>query len=438
MTRTSQSKSFKVFNRNFTIMVIGQIISLFGNAILRFALSIAVLDMTGSAAAFASISALSMIPTVLLSPLGGVLADRVSRKGIMTVLDFVTSAILAAFVLTFQSVPSVAIIAVMMVLLSIIQSFYQPSVQASIPTLVAGDGLMTANGVVAQVNALANLLGPILGGLLYGIFGLFPVLTVSVFCFFCSAVMECFLHIPFVKQEKRGGAVRTVVSDFSDSIRFLSKNNKGLMHLLLLVAGINLFLSAMIMVGLPYLVKIFLGLSSQMYGLAEGALGIGSILGGLLAGKVAKKLKFSSSHILLLISGAMALPLGMASLTNQWPWASFLVILISVAAMMCCATLFTVYAQTVLQRLTPPAMLGKVFSVVTVISMCAFPIGQGLYGVLFDWAKSYSFAVVLFAGSASVILAMLSRSVIKMIDNGSELQMEHDELEESKTLGIDF
>lgn len=420
MATTFDTKPKKVFTRDFSLMVIGQIISLFGNAILRFALSIAVLDITGSAAAFATISAFSMIPTILLSPLGGVLADRVSRKGIMAALDFVTAAMLLTFTLIFQSSSSVVAIGLLMILLSIIQSFYQPSVQASIPSLVKQEGLMTANGVVAQVNALANLLGPILGGLLYGVFGLFPVLVVSIFCFFASAVMECFLHIPFIKQKRSDNTLHTILSDFSDSFHFLSKEHKGLIHLLFLVAGINLFLSAMIMVGLPYLIKIFLGLSSQMYGLAEGALGIGSILGGVLAGLVAKKLKFSASHILLIASGAMTLPLSAAVFTNQWPWISFVLILVSVAAMMCFAALFTIYAQTVLQKLTPTPLLGKVSSVVTVVSMCAFPLGQGFYGILFDWAKSYSFVVVLFAGIASIFLALLSKGFLRQIGEAEQ------------------
>ena len=68
-------KPKKLFHRNFSLMIIGQIISLFGNAILRFALSMYVLDLTGSAAAFGTILAVSMIPTVLLSPVGGIIAD---------------------------------------------------------------------------------------------------------------------------------------------------------------------------------------------------------------------------------------------------------------------------------------------------------------------------------------------------------------------------
>ena len=85
-------RSDRLFSRDFTLMILGQIISLFGNAILRFALSLYVLDTTGSAAAFGGILAVSMVPTILCSPLGGVLADRVPRQRIMWGLDFFTAA----------------------------------------------------------------------------------------------------------------------------------------------------------------------------------------------------------------------------------------------------------------------------------------------------------------------------------------------------------
>ena len=87
-------KPKKLFHRNFCLMIIGQIISLFGNAILRFALSMYVLDLTGSAAAFGTILAVSMIPTVLLSPVGGIIADRINRRNIMVALDFTTAGLI--------------------------------------------------------------------------------------------------------------------------------------------------------------------------------------------------------------------------------------------------------------------------------------------------------------------------------------------------------
>ena len=60
-------------------------------------------------------------------------------------------------------------------------------------------------------------------------------------------------------------------------------------------------------------------------------------------------MKFSNSHVLLLVTGIMTLPMGLSVITGQWPWASFGIILVSVTAMMCCTTLFSVYAQTILQ-----------------------------------------------------------------------------------------
>ena len=258
-------RSDRLFSRDFTLMILGQIISLFGNAILRFALSLYVLDTTGSAAAFGGILAVSMVPTILCSPLGGVLADRVPRQRIMWGLDFFTAALVLGYGLFFASRGTVLAVGVLMVLLAAIQALYQPSVQASIPALAAEERLPAANGVVAQVQALANLLGPILGGMLYGWVGLLPMVAVGGACFFCSAVMELFLRIPFQRRTLAGPPLAALWRDLRDAGRFLTREQPGLLRVLALVALLNLFLSALLVVGLPYLVKISLGLSSLHY-----------------------------------------------------------------------------------------------------------------------------------------------------------------------------
>ena len=66
----------RLWTRNFTLLILGQICSLIGNNTLKFALSMHVLEQTGSAAAFAGMLAAAMLPTILLSPFGGILADR--------------------------------------------------------------------------------------------------------------------------------------------------------------------------------------------------------------------------------------------------------------------------------------------------------------------------------------------------------------------------
>lgn len=413
MNQKEFSKKKPRFGRDFSLMVAGQIISLFGNVVLRFALSMTVLDLTGSAAAFATISALSMVPTILLSPLGGVLADRASRKWIMAVLDFLTAGLLLAFWAFSFSGIGMTPVAAAMVVLAVIQSFYQPSVQSSVPSLVAEEDLAQANGWVAQVNALANLLGPVLGGFLYGLLGLSPILTVSAACFFLSAVMECFLRIPYEKRAVTGGLFSTIGSDFSDSVRFMLQDRREIFQLLLVVAGINLFLSSMVTVGLPYLIKVFLGLSNQLYGLAEGAMGMGSICGGLLVGRVTKKLGVPRSYFLILGSSLASVPLGLAVLTDQYPMASYGVILAGVAMMLCFSTLVSVIGQTLIQKLTPPELLGKVMSTVTVLCMCAMPLGQALYGALFDGMGRLSFLLVFCSGGVCALLALVMKRILR-------------------------
>lgn len=78
----------KLFHRNFSLLIAGQASSLLGNGILDFAMSMYVLEKTGSAAVYAGFLTASMIPSILFSPLGGILADRGNKRNIMAGLDF--------------------------------------------------------------------------------------------------------------------------------------------------------------------------------------------------------------------------------------------------------------------------------------------------------------------------------------------------------------
>lgn len=422
-----KDKKDKLFKKDFSLMITGQIISLFGNTILRFALSMIVLDSTGSVAIFGTILALSMIPTILLSALGGILADRINKRSIMVALDFTTAICIVLFAIVFHSNNSIIAIAILMVVLSIIQAFYQPSVQSSIPLLVDETNLMVANGTVIQVNALANLLGPIVGGLLYGFLGIYPIVYASILCFFACAFMECFIYIPNLKHNHQMSILKTIQFDFKESIHFLLHQQKDLLKLLLLIAGINLFLSAMIIVGLPYLIKILLGLSNPLYGLAEGVMGIGSIMGGILAGLISKKIAFQQSYWFLIGSGIAILPIGIGVFLSSSPMLAYGLILLGILITMLLSTLFSIYGQTVIQKLTPPTMLGKISSVVTVICMCSLPIGQAIYGGIFDLAKSNSFFIVFAVSLISLLIGFTSKTIIQnmKLESISEKEKKH-------------
>lgn len=403
----------RLFQRDFTIMILGQIISLFGNAILRFSLSLYVLEVTGSAAVFGTILAVSMIPTVLLSPFGGVLADRLPKQKIMTILDFVTAGLIVFYDAVYGSAGNLAAVTIFMILLTLIQAFYQPSVQASIPLLASQEELMAANGIVMQVQALAGLLGPILAGMLYGIGGVKPILAASAVCFFLSAVMELFLRIPHEKREADGSPVRMALLDLKGAVTYLIRENTCLFKLLIVVAGINLFLSALFIIGLPYLVKIYLGMSAQAYGFAEAAMGMGSILGGLVSGLAGKKIPFKHSHYFLLGTPLLLIPVILILLFQTPGKMIYAVLLFSVMIGMGFAALFTIAAQTFIQKSTPVHMLGKVGAFVSTICVCALPIGQAMYGGLFELFSGSPWVVVLVGTVISMMLAYAAKRTLR-------------------------
>ena len=167
------------FSRDFTLVVIGQIISLFGNAVVRFALPLHLLNISQSPALYGLVSALAFLPLLIMSPLGGVIADRVNKRNIMVVLDFTTAGIILLFLLLSRQVNLVALILVTLILLFSISGLYQPSVQASMPFLVPEEKLVQANAMINTVSSLAGLLGPVLGGIFYSMKGIHVVLAIS-------------------------------------------------------------------------------------------------------------------------------------------------------------------------------------------------------------------------------------------------------------------
>ena len=184
-------------NKNFIIIVIGQIISLFGNAIQRFSMSLYLLEFTGSTAIFANILAISTIPYILFAPIAGMLSDRVNKKKIMVYLDFFCSFLIGGYaIILLNGRDHEVIVAIVMFMLSICFTLYGPAVTSSIPQIVEEDKLTSANGVINQVGSIVNFAGPILAGVLYGIVGIKAIVIINAISFFASAIMELFLDIP--------------------------------------------------------------------------------------------------------------------------------------------------------------------------------------------------------------------------------------------------
>ena len=407
----------KLFSRDFTLVVIGQIISLFGNAALRFALPLYLLNQTGSSALYGTVMACAFIPAILLSPVGGIIADRVNKRNVMVILDFFTAALILVFCFLMNGANLVVLLTVTLMILYGIAGAYQPSVQAAIPALVGAEQMMAANSVVNMISSLAALLGPVLGGIVYSAYGLMPVLWVCIVCFVLSAVMEIFIQIPFEKQALEGGILKMAKTDFTSSIRFIRTEKPVIGKTLLLIFGINLFLSAMITVALPYLVtEVFdleAALANRLYGFAEGALAAGGLSGGIGAGIFANRLEVRKAGNLVISCAASVFPIAASLILFSSGMINYIVITVCCFTIMVFSTVLTVQMMSFIQAETPQNLIGKVIAVIFTVSMCAQPLGNALYGVLFEICKGFEYAVILFSGAVSLVIAVRTRNIFK-------------------------
>lgn len=339
-------------NRNFVMVVVGQIISLFGNTVLRFVLPLYLLSETGSAALFGIVSACAFIPMIVLAPVGGIFADRVNKRNIMVILDFST-AILVLFILCLLGkLNVVALIFTALFILYGIQGAYQPAVQASIPALLSNEHIMQGNAVINLVSSFSGLIGPVIGGTLFGFFGITPILYVSLCCFLLSAAMELFIRIPFEKKEARGTIFSIGLADLKESFHYMNHDQPVIMQFSLAAAAINMILSALMIIGLPVIVT------------------------------------------------------------------QLLAILVSCFFMMFLATLFSIQIMSYLQMIVPEHLIGKVISCAMCIGMCATPVGQAIYGGLFEALKEKVYGLFF---TVTVIVVLLAFAMKKPFARMAEL-----------------
>ena len=409
-------KKEKLFTRNFTLLILGQVSSLTGNYTLKFALSMYVLEQTGSASIFAGMLSAALLPTVLLSPFGGILADRANRKHIMVALDALSGLSVLAAGLLLPLGRELWVIGALLVLLSVLAAFESPTVQACVPQMVSPQNLVQGNAVVSQVSAVTSLVTPFLGSLFYTAFGIGPVFAAAVVCFWLTALLECMIHLEHQKPPRTAGIGAIVREDLAVSAHFLRREQPDILKLLLLAALAGMFVSGTAVVGFPYLVRTVLGLSATYYGAAESAMGAAAILGSLCAGLLGKKLRVRDLSAIFLSFGLSLFPIGLSFLLPVGTMARYGVLLFFFCVCQLGVCIFSTYAITLIQQRTPKQLMGKVMSCVFTLSMCAQPVGQVVYGALFDCFSDSVYWVLIPTGMLICLIAVASRGFLKRME----------------------
>ena len=389
---------------NIIYLMVGQLISVFGGAILRFALSLFVLDATGRADIFATILAVSSIP-VLFAPIGGAIADRFDRKILMVLMDVANAVLALLLFLVIGMTESVFAIGLLLFVLSIVGSFDTPVVGASIPLLVEEHELEKINGLSNGILQLSNVVAPIIGGILYGLVGAQALVASSIAFFIIAAIVESCLNIPFEKREHNGNVLEILTGDLKEGFKEV-RSNRVITKTIVIAALINFVLTPFFIVGLPVILRMVLQVSETMYGVGMAMFSLSNIIGAIFAGVLTKNLRFNNfyltfgfSGVLLLIVNVLLLFLG----TNG----GFVVMMGAGVIIGMLMSAISIYLISLVQRITPKENLGKVMATIIAVAQCAVPLGQLVMGVLFKGTTTSVFFPILAVSCFILLISFL-------------------------------
>lgn len=394
-------------NKNFIIIVIGQIISLFGNAIQRFCMSLYILDLTGSAAVFSRILAVSTIPYILFSTLAGFLADRVNRKKIMVYLDFISAVLMGVYsIILIKGADNTFILAGVMFILSIIYTLYSPAVNASIPQIVEKDKLASSNGIIQQVGYVVNLTGPIMAGLLYSFIGMKLIVILNAVSFLLAGILELFLQIPDLEvKEKIENPLIQSITEMKKSFIYLKEKKKIVLGIICSYALANIFVVPILSVITPYFINIKMNMSSSVYGLIEAAFVLGMIVGGMAITFKADLFSMKKLHKTMYPMVIAIIIMGVAASLNPEN-VIFSLGLYSLGGfgIMLSLALSNILSLTYIQQEVKGDMLGKVSAFSTAIATVSITPGQLIYGQLIEFFSISNILTLTIIFSIGVVL----------------------------------
>ena len=393
--------------KNLGLFIIGKLISVFGSAIYTFAIGLYVLKQTGSGFSFALTLFVGLIPTIIFSPVAGYMSDRFDKKKIVVSMDFANGMmflILFLFTLKFELNQPMIYISTFMT--TVFTTFFGIAFEAAKPNLVADEKLMSINSLSKVIDSTALILAPVLGGLIFAFTDIKTFILINAVCFIFSAGIETMIDFNYnVKSTAEINDDGGFVEDIKDGLTYIRKSSEIVKMINVLVI-LNFFISFSVTVPLPYIINNLLNLSSNQYGIIQGAFPVGMILGAVVVGKIIEKIDYMkllifSSITLSVAIALLGLPLILADASSL----AYMIYYISIMVIFGIAISFIdVPILWLMQKSIPDNLRGKVLSISMSIVKLIAPLGLVISGMIINSVPVY---IMTFAGGGILMLSNL-------------------------------
>lgn len=395
----------------FWTVLSGQGLSLIGSSLTQFVLLWWITDTTGSVAALATAGMAALLPQALLGPVGGVFADRYSRRWLMVSADAISALCMVVLIWLFLTERFELWHAyVMMAIRSAMQAFQEPAALASVPMLVPKRFLVRAAGMQQVLDSLTLIAAAPLGALAISLMPIGWALAIDVITAVIGIVPLLLFRIPQSKtsEERKKG----LMDEFTEGVAYVWQT-PGLRQIHIVVGAVSLAIMPTLTL-IPLLVKEHFGGGASDLALMEGLSGAGMLLGGVLVVAMAPRKQvqwilcgFALSCLAMAL--AALVPSQLFGVAVAW-W-----VISSIAFVFGEASL-----SVLTQTKVPNNIQGRVLSLMNTILGLAAPVGLMILGPLGEiLGVRWLFVIAGLLGAVASISGFLS-SKIRIMNRSTE------------------
>ncbi|ODN30253.1 MFS transporter [Fervidobacterium thailandense] len=409
--------------RNLFLVLSGRFESIVGATALMTALPLYVLDLTKSGTIMGLVTMLELVPRLFILPFGGVIGDRVNRKWWMVAMDELHGIlILSVWLLSLKFKINLPILISFIVASSVIDGLFSGPTAAMFGDVVKREHMKLATSLNAVSRNFANIIGPILGGFLYGKYGFSNVLLITGLLYVFSGITEMFILYRFEPKYRK----LNFFAEIGEGIKFVW-SHRGLKFLFLFAVVLNFLASPLFMVVFPYLARVTFKFSAPQYGSLQVFATVGAMLGNfaiifLLRRASSKTLIVSGLIFQSLFAIAFSIVIlpffGIGAGTVFWIFAlAFLVISFF-------NVLVNIPINANLQIMIPSQLRSRVFSVLEFLATCMMPVSSMLYGYILDKVNPLWFFLSINLLTAFVVMVFIIKAPQEAYEPGTTYQIE--------------
>jgi predicted outer membrane lipoprotein len=360
--------------RDFALLWTGSAVSLVGDGVYTLTIAWQVYLISNTPTALAMVGLAWSLPQVLLMLGSGALADRVDRRRLMIIGDVIRLvAISAVGVLSLADALTIPLLVGLVAVYGVGQAIFGPAFSSIVPSIVPPDLLVEANSLEQFVRPLAmTLVGPLVGGFLVGSVGAGWAFIADAATFAFSALMILLMRVR--RTEREAGNVDSLWVETKEGIRYVRQRTW------IWVSMVTAFVSLLCVWGpwetlVPFVVKNGLKGSATDLGLVFGAGGVASVLAAIVMGQIGLPRR---AVTVLYLSWALGMLMTAGFGVIETIWQAMAVAFVSEGSI----TVLVIVWVTLVQRLVPTELLGRVFSLDWMISLGGVPLSFAIVGPL--------------------------------------------------------